>query len=46
VWLRKNLLGALEKARSFQSHDAGLNIHAAERIAELALSAVNGEAKR
>ena len=46
VWLRKNLVGALEKARSFQSHDAGLNIHAAERIAELALSAVNGEAKR
>jgi UDP-N-acetylglucosamine--N-acetylmuramyl-(pentapeptide) pyrophosphoryl-undecaprenol N-acetylglucosamine transferase len=45
LWLRKNLVDALEKARTFQSRDTGLNIHAAERIAELALSAVDGEAK-
>ena len=37
-WLCGNLNIALDKARAFQSHNAGLNIDAADRIADLALS--------
>ncbi len=45
-WLRKNLPSALQKAKAFHSHDAGLNIHAADRIAELSLAVLDRKAKK
>ncbi len=45
-WLRRYLPSALQKAQDFQSHDSGLNIHAADRIAELALAALDGKIKK
>jgi UDP-N-acetylglucosamine--N-acetylmuramyl-(pentapeptide) pyrophosphoryl-undecaprenol N-acetylglucosamine transferase len=45
-WLRSNLNSALEKAKAFQSLDTGLNIQAADRIADLALSVLEKGARK
>ena len=45
-WLRSNLNSALEKAKAFQSLDTGLNFHAADRIADLALSVLEKGARK
>jgi UDP-N-acetylglucosamine--N-acetylmuramyl-(pentapeptide) pyrophosphoryl-undecaprenol N-acetylglucosamine transferase len=46
AWLQKNLSGALQQAKNFHSHDSGLNIHAAERIADIALSVLEAGVKK
>jgi UDP-N-acetylglucosamine--N-acetylmuramyl-(pentapeptide) pyrophosphoryl-undecaprenol N-acetylglucosamine transferase len=45
-WLGRYLNSALDKAKAFRSQDTGLNIHAADRIADLALSVLDKGARK